>query len=29
MKYETGSGANRYVYDLIMYGPVIGFLFHF
>lgn len=29
MKYETGSGLNRFVYDLITYGPEIGFLFHF
>lgn len=29
MKYETGSGLNRFVYDIITWGPEIGFLFHF
>ena len=29
MKYETGSGLNRFVYDLIIWGPQLGFLFHF
>ena len=29
MKYETGSGRDRFVYDMIIWGPEIGFLFHF
>ena len=29
MKYETGSGLSRFVYDLIIWGPEVGFLFHF
>ena len=29
MKYETGSGPNRFVYDMIIWGPQLGFLFHF
>lgn len=29
MKYETGSGLNRFVYDMIIWGPEVGFLFHF
>jgi hypothetical protein len=29
MKYETGSGPNRFVYDMIIWGPELGFLFHF
>jgi hypothetical protein len=29
MRYETGSGLNRFVYDLIIYGPELGLLFHF
>jgi len=29
MKYETGSGLNRFVYDMIIWGPQLGFLFHF
>jgi hypothetical protein len=27
--YETGSGANRFRYDVILSGPQIGFTFHF
>lgn len=27
--YETGSGANRFVYDVVLQGPQIGFTFHF
>jgi hypothetical protein len=29
MKYETGSGPDRFVYDMIIWGPQLGFLFHF
>lgn len=29
MKYETGSGDQRLVYDMIIWGPLLGFLFHF
>lgn len=29
MKYETGSGLDRFVYDLIIFGPEIGLRFHF
>ena len=29
MKYESGSGPNRLEYDLIIWGPELGFLFHF
>jgi hypothetical protein len=29
MKYETGSGPRRFVYDMIIWGPQLGFLFHF
>ena len=29
MKYETGSGLRRFVYDMIIWGPELGFLFHF
>lgn len=29
MKYETGSGADRFVYDMIIWGPELGFVFHF
>ena len=27
--YETGSGADLFVYDVVTFGPGIGFLFHF
>ena len=29
MKYETGSGPDRFVYDMIIWCPLLGFLFHF
>ena len=29
MDYETGNGADLFVYDLVTFGPEIGFLFHF
>jgi hypothetical protein len=29
MRYETGSGLDRFVYDLIIFGPEIGLRFHF
>jgi hypothetical protein len=29
MKYETGSGADEFVYDLTTFGPELGFVFHF
>ena len=29
MKYETGSGPDRFVYDMIVWGPELGFVFHF
>ena len=29
MKYETGSGAEFFLYDMVISGPEIGFLFHF
>jgi len=29
MKYETGSGPDRFVYDMIIWGPELGFVFHF
>jgi hypothetical protein len=29
MKYETGSGPSRFVYDMIIWGPEVGFVFHF
>jgi len=29
MKYETGSGTDRFVYDMIIWGPELGFVFHF
>ena len=29
MKYETGSGRERFVYDTILWGPLLGFVFHF
>jgi hypothetical protein len=28
MKYETGSGSNRFVYDMIIWGPELGFVFN-
>jgi len=29
MDYETGSGASRFKYDLLIQGPQIGFTLHF
>ncbi len=29
MDYETGSGAELFVYDVVTFGPEIGFVFHF
>ena len=29
MDYETGSGSDKFVYDMLISGPEIGFLFHF
>jgi len=29
MDYETGSGADLFVYDMVTFGPELGFLFHF
>jgi hypothetical protein len=29
MEYETGSGDDLFVYDVVDFGPEIGFLFHF
>lgn len=29
MRYETGSGSDRFVYDMTIFGPEIGLLFHF
>ena len=29
MRYETGSGPSRFVYDMIIWGPELGFVFHF
>jgi len=29
MKYETGEGSQLFVYDMSMYGPFVGFVFHF
>jgi hypothetical protein len=29
MDYESGSGANRFKYDMFIQGPQIGFTFHF
>lgn len=28
MKYETGSGPARFVYDMMIWGPELGFVFH-
>lgn len=28
-KYESGSGPNRIEYDMILWGPELGFLFLF
>jgi hypothetical protein len=28
MKYELGDGPNRLVYDMIIWGPELGFIFH-
>ncbi len=29
MDYKTGSGAELFVYDVVTFGPEIGFVFHF
>ncbi len=29
MDYETGSGTDLFVYDMTVFGPEIGFVFHF
>ncbi len=29
MKYETGSDDTLFVYDILTFGPELGFLFHF
>jgi len=29
MKYETGSGSDLFVYDMVIFGPQIGLAFHF
>jgi hypothetical protein len=29
MNYETGSGASRFKYDMLIQGPQLGFTFHF
>lgn len=29
MNYDTGSGSDYFLYDLVISGPEIGFLFHF
>ena len=29
MNYETGSGTDLFVYDVVTFGPEIGFVFHF
>ena len=29
MKYETGEGSELFVYDMSIYGPVVGFVFRF
>jgi hypothetical protein len=29
MKYESGSDDTLFVYDLVTFGPELGFLFHF
>ena len=29
MSYETGSGTDLFVYDMVTFGPEIGFVFHF
>ncbi len=29
MKYETGSGDDYFLYDMVIFGPQIGFVFHF
>jgi hypothetical protein len=29
MNYETGSGVNRFKYDMLIQGPQIGVTFHF
>jgi len=29
MNYETGSGSNRFLYDMVISGPQLGLLFHF
>jgi len=29
MKYETGGGSDLFIYDMTIFGPEVGFLFHF
>jgi hypothetical protein len=29
MDYETGSGTDMFRYDMVTFGPEIGFVFHF
>ena len=29
MKYETGSGTDLFIYDMVIFGPQIGLVFHF
>ena len=29
MKYQTGSGNELFIYDMVIFGPVVGLLFHF
>jgi len=29
MKYETGSGTDLFIYDVMLYGPALGLVFHF
>ena len=29
MKYETGSGDDLFVYDMVIFGPQLGLVFHF
>ena len=28
MKYENGSGPNLFIYDMVIFGPEVGLLFH-
>jgi hypothetical protein len=29
MKYETGSGDDYFLYDMVIFGPQLGFVFRF